>query len=174
MRKLKLDELKRLSIEEFKAFQKKPVAIVLDNIRSAFNVGSIFRSADAFACEQIILCGITAKPPHKEINKSAIGATESVRWQYIPNVLDAVSELRSQDYTIIGIEQTDESIPLSEYDVDPHQKLAVVFGNEVEGLNKELLPLLNTCLEIKQFGTKHSLNVGVCAGIVLFDLVRRL
>lgn len=165
MKKLQLEELNRYSVEEFKALPKKPIVVVLDNIRSALNVGSVFRTADAFALAGVHLCGITAQPPHREILKTAIGATESIEWKYFPKTADSIRELRQQGYRIVGIEQTDESIPLNEYKA-PQQPLALVFGNEVGGLSDDILPLLDDCIEIPQYGTKHSLNVAVCVGIV--------
>lgn len=172
MRKLKLNELARLSIEEYQASDKLPVVVVLDNIRSAMNVGSVFRTADAFAIEKIIICGISAVPPNREITKTAIGATESVVWEYIENIIEAVSLLKSTGYTIAGVEQTDHSIKLDEWDVS-YEKMAVIFGNEVDGISEEILNELDICIEVPQFGTKHSLNVSVCAGIVLWELARK-
>lgn len=172
MRKLKLNELARLSIEEYQASDKLPVVVVLDNIRSAMNVGSVFRTADAFAIEKIIICGISAVPPNREITKTAIGATESVVWEYIENIIEAVSLLKSTGYTIAGVEQTDQSIKLDEWNVN-YEKMAVIFGNEVDGISEEILNELDICIEVPQFGTKHSLNVSVCAGIVLWELARK-
>ena len=168
MRKLKLDELNRLSNEEFKATAKIPVALVLDDIRSALNVGSIFRSADAFAIEKIFLCGISATPPHREINKTAIGATESVSWQYFKDRKALYANLLADGYRIIAIEQTNESVPLSEFVFDKAEKIALILGNEVDGVHIDWIDRINTAIELEQFGTKHSLNVSVCAGIVLF------
>ena len=172
MRKLKLEELDRVSIDEYKSAAKIPVVAVLDNIRSAMNVGSVFRTADAFAIEKIIICGISATPPNREITKTAIGATESVVWEYIENVSDAVSSLKNDGYTIAGIEQTDASVLLTDYTFNT-EKIAVVFGNEVDGVSDEVINKLDVCLEIPQFGTKHSLNVSVCAGIVLWELAKK-
>ena len=172
MRKLKLEELERVSIDEYKSVAKIPVVAVLDNIRSAMNVGSVFRTADAFAIEKIIICGISATPPNREITKTAIGATESVVWEYIENVSDAVSCLKNDGYTIAGIEQTDASVLLTDYTFNT-EKIAVVFGNEVDGVSDEVINKLDVCLEIPQFGTKHSLNVSVCAGIVLWELAKK-
>ena len=171
MRKLKLDELNRLSIEEYRISIKLAITVVLDNIRSAMNVGSIFRTADAFAIEKIILCGITATPPHREITKTAIGATESVEWEYEKEIVIAVNKLKSQNYTLIGVEQTSESKTLGSTIIQD-EKIAIIFGNEVEGISDEILPLLDDCIEIPQFGTKHSLNVSVCAGIVLWEVAK--
>lgn len=168
MKKLQLEELNRYSVEEFKRLPKTPIVIVLDNIRSALNVGSIFRTADAFALQGIHLCGITAQPPHREILKTAIGATESVDWQYFPNPADSLDQLRREGYRIIGIEQTDASTPLQLFQTSTDQPCALVFGNEVGGLSDAILPQLDACIEIPQFGTKHSLNVAVCVGIVVW------
>jgi len=170
MKKLQLEELNRHSVETFKSLPKTPLVLVLDNIRSGLNVGSAFRTADAFALAGVHLCGITAKPPHREILKTAIGATESVDWQYFEKTTDSIVQLKSNGYRIIGIEQADKSIPLQEYTWDGVTPLALVFGNEVGGLADEALPLLDDCLEIPQFGTKHSLNVAVCIGIVTWHL----
>lgn len=172
MRKLKLEELDRVSIDEYKSTAKIPVVAVLDNIRSAMNVGSVFRTADAFAIEKIIICGISATPPNREITKTAIGATESVVWEYIENVSDAVAQLKNDGYTIAGIEQTDASALLTDYTFNT-EKIAVVFGNEVDGVSDEVINELDVCIEIPQFGTKHSLNVSVCAGIVLWELAKK-
>ncbi len=172
MRKLKLEELDRVSIDEYKSAKKIPVVAVLDNIRSAMNVGSVFRTADAFAIEKIIICGISATPPNREITKTAIGATESVVWEYIENVSEAVSYLKNDGYTIAGIEQTDASVLLTDY-IFNTEKIAVVFGNEVDGVSDEVINELDVCIEIPQFGTKHSLNVSVCAGIVLWELAKK-
>lgn len=171
MRKLKLEELGRISVEEFKSIDKHPVIVVLDNIRSAMNVGSIFRTADAFAIEKIIICGISAVPPNREISKTAIGATDSVDWEYISSIEDAVLGLKSNGYSIIGIEQTDNSIMLSKAPIS-NQKVAIIMGNEVDGISDEVLDKLDFCIEIPQFGTKHSLNVAVCAGIVLWEYTK--
>lgn len=172
MRKLKLEELDRVSIDEYKSAAKIPVVAVLDNIRSAMNVGSVFRTADAFAIEKIIICGISATPPNREITKTAIGATESVVWEYIENVSDAIAQLKNDGYTIAGIEQTDASVLLTDYTFNT-EKIAVVFGNEVDGVSDEVINELDVCIEIPQFGTKHSLNVSVCAGIVLWELAKK-
>jgi tRNA G18 (ribose-2'-O)-methylase SpoU len=167
MHKLKLEELGRIDIEEFKKIDKIPVTIVLDNIRSAMNVGSIFRTSDAFLIEKIILCGITATPPNREINKTAIGATESVTWQYEQDINTTVDSLKSQDYEIIAIEQTSNSVSLLSWQIDPTKKYAIILGNEVEGVSDEVIEKVDTAIEIPQFGTKHSLNVSVCGGIVI-------
>lgn len=169
MRKLKLTELNRDKIGEYRVKEKIPVVIVLDDIRSALNVGSVFRTSDAYLIDKIYLCGITAKPPHKEITKSAIGATDSVEWEYYDNANDCLTDLKNENYTILGIEQTDKSIRLDQYEVLKDIKYALVFGNEVNGLTNGLIPLLDDAIELPQFGTKHSLNISVCAGIVIWD-----
>lgn len=169
MRKLKLHELERMTVDEFVSTEKTPIIVVLDNIRSALNVGSIFRTSDAFAIEKIIICGISATPPNREINKTAIGATESVAWEYFESISDAIKKLKDEDFRIIGVEQTDQSILLPEFKAT-NEKMAVIFGNEVDGISDEILGMIDTCIEIPQFGTKHSLNVSVCAGIVLWEL----
>jgi tRNA G18 (ribose-2'-O)-methylase SpoU len=174
MKKLSLEELNRLSIEEYKQTQKLPITIVLDRIRSGMNVGSIFRTADGFGVEQIYLGGFTPTPPHREITKTAIGATQSVEWKSFSSTSEAIEILKGKAYTILGIEQTDESVSLYNFKWRPCDKLAVVFGNEVEGLDQHILPLLDHAIEIPQFGTKHSFNVSVCAGIVLGELSRQM
>ncbi len=165
-RKLKLDELGRKSVSEFRDAEKMPVAFVLDNVRSALNVGSAFRTADALGLNEILLCGITAKPPHKEINKTAIGATASVSWKYFSKPSDILKYLRDKKYLIVGVEQTDSSIPLQDWNPNFLSKKALIFGNEVDGISEEFLSHLDLALEIPQFGTKHSFNVAVSAGIV--------
>lgn len=167
-----MDELNRLSKEEFKNIEKKKIIIVLDNIRSMHNVGSVFRTSDAFAIEKIMLCGITAQPPHREIEKAALGATESVDWEYHPNTLELVNKLKAESYTIISIEQTESSVFLQDFKTNENEKYAIVFGNEVEGVQQEVINASDYCIEIPQFGTKHSFNVSVCAGIVLWEIVR--
>lgn len=167
MKKLSMEELNRPDIDTFRQSQKIPVVVVLDNIRSFSNVGSIFRTADAFSIEAIHLCGITGQPPHREINKTALGATETVSWKYFETVSQSLIYLQQHHYNIIAVEQTTKSVPLSE--IQWPESLALVFGNEVEGVSYEALNLCNNCIEIPQNGTKHSLNVAVCAGIVLWD-----
>ncbi len=168
MKKLKLEELGRVDVPTFKAQEKAPIVLVADNIRSGLNVGSLFRSADAFNIQKIILCGVSPKPPHKEINKSAIGATFSVDWEYETSIEDCIRKLRSNGYQIIGVEQTNQSIPLA--DITPNFPIAIVMGNEVDGISESILGLLDIASEIPQYGTKHSLNVSVCAGIYLYQL----
>lgn len=170
MRKLKLDELNRLDVVSFKEIDKIPVVVVLDNIRSGNNVGAFFRTADAFKYEKIILTGITACPPHKEITKSAIGATESIDWEYFKSIETSIKELKSKGYQILGIEQTDQSMSLKDFKPQKNDKLALVFGNEVMGISDEILSMIDVSLEVPQFGTKHSLNVSVCGGVVMWEI----
>lgn len=168
MRKLKLQELNRDTVLEYKSKPKIPLVIVLDDIRSGMNVGSFFRTSDAFMIEKIYLAGITPKPPHKEITKTAIGATNAVEWEYINNVTDCLSELKDNGYEIVSIEQTTSSVPLAEYQPNSDSRIALVFGNEVSGVSDAALALSDHSVEIKQYGTKHSLNVSVCGGIVIY------
>jgi 23S rRNA (guanosine2251-2'-O)-methyltransferase len=168
-RKLKLDELNRASLEEFKVQDKLPVAVVLDNVRSMHNIGSIFRTSDGFAVEQVCLCGITAQPPHREIEKTALGATQSVAWSYYDDTIKAVEHLRKEGYKIIAIEQAENSIMLNNFTPITSEKYALIFGNEVNGVGDEVMELIDACIEIPQFGTKHSFNIVVSAGIVLWD-----
>lgn len=172
MRKLQLTELNRKSKEEFKSSPKWPVIIILDNVRSALNVGSIFRSSDAFIVEKIYLCGITAKPPNKEISKSALGATETVQWDYAQKTEEAVIKCKAEGYTIVSVEQTTESKELKSLEVNG--PIALIFGNEVHGVDDAVLSLSDFSVEIPQFGTKHSFNVAVCAGIVLYSLYEKI
>ncbi len=174
MKKLKLDELNRASIAEFKAMEKFPVAVVLDNVRSMHNIGSIFRTADGFAVEQICLCGITAQPPHREIEKTALGATQSIAWKYYETTPDAVNELRKEGYVIIAIEQAENSTMLHEFKPVADKKYALIFGNEVNGVSDDVMTNIDACIEIPQFGTKHSFNIVVSAGIVLWDFYRSI
>ena len=174
MKKLKSDELNRLTPDQFRVAEKIPVIVVLDNIRSQNNIGSIFRTADAFRLEALYLCGITATPPHREIHKTALGATDSVRWTYFPSTLGAMESLQKQGFTLLGIEQTDTSRPLNLFFPEKGKKYALVFGNEVNGLDDNLLPELHGCIEIPQYGTKHSLNIAVALGIVVWDIFTKL
>lgn len=174
MRKLKTEELGRIDVEQYKKEQKNPLVLILDDIRSLNNIGSIFRTADAFAINKIYLCGITAIPPHREIQKTALGATESVDWEYFENSFDLVSKLRNDDYKIVIVEQTDGSIMLNKFEPSEGFNYAIILGNEVKGVNDFLLPLADHCVEIPQFGTKHSFNVAVCNGIVLWDILLKL
>ena len=174
MRKLKLQELNRLDVEGYKASAKVSVVVILDNIRSAINVGSVFRSSDAFAIERLILVGFTATPPSREITKTAIGATSSVDWTHVDDITDTLLQLKKNGYTITSIEQTDSSVSLLDCDIKPNQKLALVMGNEVDGVSDEALALSDVAIEIPQYGTKHSLNVSVCTGVVLWEVSRKL
>ena len=173
MKKLKNKDLQRINIEEFKVATKTPITIVLDNVRSALNVGSIFRTSDAFLIENIILCGITATPPNKEIRKAALGSTDSVNWKYIKNTTDAIKQLIKDGYHVVGIEQADKSTKLNEFEL-PKKPIAIILGNEVNGVDQQAIDLCNEVIEIPQFGTKHSLNIAVTTGIVIWDLWREL
>jgi 23S rRNA (guanosine2251-2'-O)-methyltransferase len=172
MRKLANAELNRKSVEDYKKTKKIPVTVVLDNVRSLNNIGSVFRTCDAFMIESLFLCGITATPPHREIHKTALGATESVRWQYIEDTKDAVSFLRSAGYVICAVEQTDCSIMLNDFRLVPGEKYAFIFGHEIHGVDQEVVNACNLSIEIPQLGTKHSINVAVSAGIVLWEVFR--
>lgn len=174
MRKLKLDELNRASVTEFKQQEKLPVVVVLDNVRSMHNVGSIFRTCDGFAVEQVCLCGITSQPPHREIEKTALGATQSMSWIYYIDPVEAVEQLRKKGYQIIAVEQAEKSIMLNEFEAKHEEKYALVFGNEVNGVSDEVMSIIDACIEIPQFGTKHSFNIVVSAGIVLWDFFSKL
>ena len=172
--KLKLEELNRIDVETFKKTEKIPLVVILDNIRSMHNVGATFRTADAFIIEKIILCGITPQPPHREIHKAALGATESVDWSYEEDINTAIQQLKSQNYNIIGIEQTSVSQILTDFKIDKTQKYALILGNEVDGISDEALENIDVFLEIPQLGTKHSLNVSVCGGITMFEFAKAL
>ncbi|MFZ6010800.1 MAG: RNA methyltransferase [Bacteroidota bacterium] len=174
MKKLKLEELGRISVTEFKEAAKLPVCVVLDNIRSLHNVGSAFRTADAFRIEKIYLTGITGQPPHREIEKSALGATASVNWEYVEHTAQLVKRLKDEGYTIVIIEQTTESQKLNDFTPAAHKKYCLVFGNEVNGVSEEAIAFGDLALEIPQHGTKHSLNISVCLGIVVWELFRKL
>lgn len=173
-RKLKNEELNRMSVNDFKKSAKNPIVVVLDNIRSLSNIGSVFRTADAFGIEGIHLCGITAQPPHREIHKTALSATESVDWKYFKDTLESVEELRKNGYVIISVEQVRNSVLLNNFKPEKNQKYALVFGNEVKGVEDNIIELSDTCIEIPQWGTKHSLNISVSAGVVLWDIVLKL
>jgi tRNA G18 (ribose-2'-O)-methylase SpoU len=174
MKKLKLEELGRLSVDQFKKAEKLSVTILLDNVRSLHNVGSAFRTADAFRIEKIYLTGITGTPPHREIHKTALGATDSVAWEYVEHPASAIQELKRNHYTILVVEQTTESLPLHQFNPKPGINYCLVFGNEVEGVSEEVLELADAALEIPQEGTKHSLNISVCVGIVVWEVYRKL
>lgn len=174
MKKLKTDELNRVGVEEFKEQEKLPVIVVLDNVRSMHNIGSVFRTADGFAIEKLYLCGITAQPPHREIEKTALGATQSVAWEHFETTLDAVASLRKDGYEIIAIEQASGSTMLNTFQPDVQKKYALIFGNEVNGVADEVMTQIDECIEIPQFGTKHSFNIVISAGIVLWDFFAKL
>ncbi|MET0466808.1 MAG: RNA methyltransferase [Chitinophagaceae bacterium] len=172
MRKLSMDELGRKSVEEFRQSDKTPVTVVLENIRSAYNVGSVFRTSDAFLVEGIFIIGYSAKPPHKEIKKTALGAEETVAWKHFSTSTEAIEELKRDGYTIYAVEQAEGSIKLQDLSPAPDEKIAVVFGNEVTGVEQNTIHLCDHVLEIPQFGMKHSLNIATAAGVVLWELVR--
>lgn len=172
-KKLKLWELNRVNEEEFKKQEKFPIIVVLDDIRSLNNIGSFFRTADAFNVEKIYLCGITAQPPHKEIHKTALGATESIDWEHRTSITDLIAELKAQDILVASIEQSEKTVLLHEINQIPNQKIALIFGNEVDGVNQEAINKSDYVIEIPQFGTKHSMNVAVCAGVVMWEFSKR-
>ena len=174
MRKLTMSELNRVSVEKLEELVKLPVICVLDNVRSQHNIGSIFRTSDAFRIEEVYLCGITATPPNREINKSALGATESVKWQYFNDTCLAVAQLKKAGYKVIAIEQAVNSIVLEDYLPQASEKTALVFGNEVIGVSESVMEIVDACVEIPQFGTKHSFNVSVTAAIVMYHFYTRL
>ncbi|MFY0602417.1 MAG: RNA methyltransferase [Flavobacteriaceae bacterium] len=174
MRKLKNNELGRITVEEFKSTQKTPLIVVLDNIRSLNNVGSVFRTSDAFLIEKIYLCGITATPPNKEIHKTALGATESVAWEYAENTLEVVLKLQQEGVEVAAIEQVENSTKLDSFNADKTKKYAIVMGNEVKGVQQEVVNACDYCIEIPQLGTKHSLNISVSCGVVLWDFFQKL
>jgi len=173
MRKLANSELGRLSPEKYRQSQKFPLIIVLDNVRSLYNIGSVFRTADAFRVEAIYLCGITATPPHREIRKTALGADETVSWKYFENTEDAIRDLHAGGWKIIAIEQADESVPLHQFSFNKDEQLALVFGNELSGVSDAAIKLADGCIEIPQSGTKHSLNIAVSVGVVVWEIWRR-
>lgn len=174
MRKLKITELNRLTIDEFKQQEKIPLVVVLDNVRSLHNVGSVFRTADAFLVQAVYLCGITSTPPHAEIHKTALGAEDSVDWKYFEDALDAVEELKNKGYAVLAIEQAEGSTMLDEFTFDKEKKYAVVLGNEVKGVQQSVINACSNCIEIPQFGTKHSLNVSVTAGIIIWEFANKM
>ncbi len=174
MRKLKNSELPRLTTDEFKQAKKTPMVLVLDNIRSLNNIGSVFRTADAFLIEKIYLCGITATPPHKDIHKTALGATESVDWEYRKDTRELVKELSALNYRTFAVEQAENAIMLNHFEAKPSEKYALVFGNEVKGVSQEVVSSCDGVLEIPQYGTKHSLNISVSVGIVVWDVWAKL
>ena len=173
MKKLSNDELNRIDIKDFKKAKKSPFVVVLDNIRSLNNVGSVFRSSDAFLVEAIYLCGITAQPPHKEIHKTALGATESVDWKYFENTLDAIRELKTKGFKIVSIEQAEGSVFLQDFEVLPNEKYAFVMGHEVKGVAQNIVDASDIVLEIPQYGTKHSFNISVTTGMILWEAFKQ-
>ncbi len=174
MRKRLNNELNRKSVKEFLESEKLPVTLVLDNIRSHNNIGSVFRTADAFLIERIFLCGITAIPPHRDIQKTALGATESVAWKYFEKTTVAVEELKEAGYKIISIEQVEGAVELQDFEPAPGEKYALIFGHEINGVSQEVVNMCDCCVEIPQFGTKHSFNIAVSAGIVLWEVARKM
>ena len=174
MRKLKITELNRLTVDEFKQANKLPLAVILDEVRSLHNIGSVFRTSDAILVERIYLCGITATPPHPEMHKTALGAEDTVDWKYVKHTLEAVEELHNEGYTVLAIEQVEGSTMLDELELEPDKKYAIVMGNEVKGVQQEVIDACDGCIEIPQYGTKHSLNVSVTTGIVLWEFANKL
>lgn len=174
MRKLKVTEMGRMSVEEYRVSEKQPVVVVLDHVRSLYNVGSVFRTSDAFRLSGVCLCGITAQPPHPEIHKTALGAEESVPWHYFKQTEEAVVWLKGLGYTVIAVEQCEGSTLLQDFQVESGRKYAVILGNEVKGVQQQIVDMCDGCLEIPQYGTKHSMNVSVTAGIVLWHLTQKV
>lgn len=173
-RKLKITEMNRISVQQFHEIEKIPLVVVLDHVRSLYNVGSVFRTSDAFRVNEVVLCGITATPPHTEIHKTALGAEESVSWRYFKDTMEAAQSLRSEGYTLLAIEQCEGSMMLNDFQPDKTKKYAVILGNEVKGVQQSVIDSCDGCLEIPQFGTKHSMNVSVTAGIVIWHFAQRL
>ena len=174
MQKLSMDALNRKSVPEFRDAEKTPLILILDNIRSMHNVGSVFRTADAFLLQGIYLCGYTPVPPHRDIHKTALGATETVQWKYFRHVTDAISQLKKENYSIYAVEQTDDSILLQNFGPADDRPLALIFGNEVSGVSEDALSLCDGCIEIPQYGMKHSLNISVSAGIVVWEVFNKI
>ncbi|MBM6498944.1 RNA methyltransferase [Flavobacterium macrobrachii] len=174
MRKLENKELERKSVDDFKQAKKTPIVIILDDIRSLHNIGSVFRTSDAFLIEKIYLCGITATPPNKEIHKTALGATETVAWEYQKDVLSVIEKLKTENIEVYAIEQVENAVFLQSFEIDKNKKYALVFGNEVYGVNQKAIKLCKGTIEIPQLGTKHSLNISVSAGIVVWDLFQKI
>ncbi len=174
MRKLRTIEMERLTLEEFRQAQKLPLTVILDDVRSLYNVGSVFRSCDAFRVEQVCLCGITATPPHPEIHKTALGGEDSVAWRYFASATEAVEQLHAEGVFVYSVEQVEGSTKLQRLALDPNRRYAVVLGNEVKGVHQEVVDLSDGCIEIPQFGTKHSLNVSVTTGIIVWEFARQL
>ena len=173
-RKLKITEMGRMSVDEFHEAEKLPLVVVLDGVRSLYNVGSVFRTSDAFRVAGVVLCGITATPPKAEIHKTALGAEDSISWNYYADTMEAAAWLRSEGYTLLAIEQCEGSTMLQDFDPEPNKKYAVVLGNEVKGVQQQVVDACDACLEIPQFGTKHSMNVSVTAGIIIWHFASRL
>ncbi len=173
MRKLQMEDLNRLSVEDFKETEKNNFCIILDDVRSMNNVGSAFRTADAFLTDKIYLCGITATPPHREIEKTALGSTDSVAWEYHESIIELLEQLKAQNYILLAVEQVENSLKLNDFKPKTNQKYAFVFGNEVFGVNEKVVEMADNCLEIPQFGTKHSLNISVTVGIICWDFVSK-
>jgi tRNA G18 (ribose-2'-O)-methylase SpoU len=174
MRKLNTEEISRLSSEEYENIDKIPITVILNDIRSHHNTGAIFRTCDAFACKSVYLCGITGKPPHRDIHKTALGATETVDWKYFENAIDAIKELKYDGYTIISLEIAEGSIPIDKFEPKTGEKIAMVLGNEVNGVEQNIIEISDHCLEIPQYGTKHSLNVSVSGGIALWYISEKI
>ncbi len=174
MRKLKNNELGRITVDEFKSVEKTPIIVVLDNIRSLNNIGSVFRTSDAFLIEKIYLCGICATPPNKDIHKTALGATESVAWEYVEDTLTLVEKLKAENVRVLAIEQTENSTKLNTFYPEKNEKYAIVMGNEVKGVQQKVVNAADVCIEIPQLGTKHSLNISVTTGVVLWDLFQKM
>lgn len=174
MRKLKNSELDRLSVDDFKTVEKTPIIIVLDNIRSLNNIGSVFRTSDAFLIEKIYLCGITATPPHKDIHKTALGSTDTVDWEYVENTMDLIEKLKAENIQICSIEQAENATMLNKFTTNTNTTYALVFGNEVKGVAQDVVSASDAVIEIPQFGTKHSLNISVSAGVVIWDLFSKI
>lgn len=174
MRKLKNSELDRLSVEDFKHSKKTPIIIVLDNIRSLNNIGSVFRTSDAFLVEKIYLCGITATPPHKDIHKTALGSTETVDWEYVENTIELVEKLKAENCKVLSIEQAENAVMLDQFTPEANTKYALVFGNEVKGVSQKVVNISDNVIEIPQYGTKHSLNISVSCGVVVWDVFSKL
>ena len=174
MRKLKNSELERLAVKEFKSAKKTPLIVILDNIRSLNNIGSVFRTSDAFLIEKIYLCGITAKPPHKDIHKTALGATDSVEWEHVEDTFELVKKLQAEGILVASIEQAENSVQLRNFTPSRNKKLAIIFGNEVRGVQQKIVSISDYCIEIPQYGTKHSLNISVSCGVVLWELFNKM
>ncbi len=173
MRKLQNNELSRLTVSEFRETEKIPCIVVLDNVRSLNNIGSVFRTSDAFLIEAVYLCGITATPPHRDIHKTALGATDTVKWEYFLETSQAIKKLKTDGFRIYAVEQVENSLPLMKFQDEECDKTALVFGHEVKGVDQEIVNMSDACLEIPQYGTKHSLNISVCAGIVLWEVYKK-